>query len=188
MKWMSREAFDVLFDNIVTRLETAATAESGAEFTVKPDNMRALGETQYPAWVLPRIDRTTFEAEQSAVGDEFGMSAVYAIDCIVRSGKSTEKAGREAFARLRYLVTQVINTLWSRDDWDLGMTDNIHRNLPTVNWIQPDIQAGEKAIIGATVELEVGLTWELVAPTGTALTEISVELKDRWSGLYEYGE
>lgn len=185
---MNRESFDVLFDEIVSRLESAATSESGAEFTVKPDNIRALGEAPYPVWVLPRLDRTSFESDQSAVGEEFGFTAVYSIDCIVRSGKSTEKAGRDAFARLRYLVAQVVNTLWSRDDWDLGMPENMQRGLPSISWIAPEIQSGEKAIIGATVELEVGLTWKLNEPTGTALDELSVELTDRWSGLYEYGE
>jgi hypothetical protein len=184
----SREPFDILFDNIVGRLESAATTEAGAEFVVKPDNLRAIGESQYPAWVLPRLDRTDFEAGQSAVGEEFGMSVVYAIDCIVRSGKTSDRAGREAFARLRYLVTQVVRTLWSRDAWDLGLAYPISRALPSIVWAEPEIQTGEKAIIGATVELEVGLAWRLEEPTGSPLTELEVALADRWAGLYEYGE
>lgn len=184
---MSKEAFDTLFDKIVTRLTTASTAEVGKTFEVKPDNIRALGESTSDAWVLPRIDQTEFNAETSAVGQEFGVSATYSIDCIVRSGKSTNAAGREAFARLRYLVTQVIRALWVRTDWNLGMTDNIDRALPEITWLAPDIQTGEKAILGATVQLEAGLTWQLTEPTGTDIDMITVD-----GGLYEtvheYGE
>jgi hypothetical protein len=184
---MSREAFDVLFDNIVARLVTASTAEAGKTFVVKPDNIRALGETGDEAWTLPRIDQMQFDAETSAVGEEFGITATYAIDCIVRAGKTTQEAGREAFARLRYLVTQVIRALWDRDDWNLGMTDNIHRAIPRVTWIPPEVQAGEKAIIGATVNLEVGLAWSTTEPTGTDIDSISVD-GGIYETLHEYGE
>lgn len=184
---MTKQDFDTLFDNIVTRLTTASTAEAGYNFEVKPDNIRALGESTSDAWVLPRIDQTEFDNDTSAVAEEFSMSATYSIDCIVRSGKSTNNAGREAFERLRYLVTQVINALWARTDWNLGMTDNIDRALPTVTWIPPDIQNGEKAIIGATVQLEAGLSWQLTEPAGTDIDMITVD-----GGLYEtvheYGE
>jgi hypothetical protein len=184
---MSREAFDVLFDNIVTRLETASTAEAGKTFAVKPDNIRALSEGNTDAWVLPRIDQLEFDTETSAVGEEFGITATYAIDCIVQSGKTTQAAGRAAFARLRYLVTQVVNALWVRSDWDLGMSDNIHRAIPEVTWIPPEIQTGEKAIIGATVNLEVGLTWQLTEPAGTDIDRIDVD-GGMYETIHEYGE
>jgi hypothetical protein len=184
---MSREAFDVLFDNIVARLTTASTAEAGSTFVVKPDNIRALGESTTDAWVLPRIDQLEFDSETSAVGEEFGITATYAVDCIVRAGKSTQAAGQEAFARLRYLVTQVVRALWSREDWDLGMTDNINRSIPEVTWIPPDIQAGEKAIIGATVNVEVGLTWQLTEPAGSDIARIDVD-GGMYETIHEYGE
>ena len=177
---MSKEQFDTLFDNIVSSLTTASTAEAGSTFVVKPDNIRSIGESTADAWVLPRVDSLEFESDTSAVGEEFGVSATYAIDCVVRAGKTTQKAGQEAFERLRYLVTQVIRALWSRDDWDLGMSVNIHRALPRTNWIPPEIQTGEKAIIGATVTLEAGLTWQLAEPTGADIAMIDVD-----GGSYE---
>ena len=184
---MSKEAFDVLFDNIVTRLQTASTAEAGKTFTVKPDNIRALGETNTDAWVLPRIDQTEFETETSAVAEDFQITSQYAIDCIVRTGKTTQAAGREAFERLRYLVTQVVRALWVRTDWNLGMSGNIDRSLPEITWIPPEIQQGEKAIIGATVKLEAGLTWELTAPTGTDIDRIDVD-GGTYETIHEYGD
>jgi len=184
---MSKEAFDSLFDNIVARLTTASTAEAGKTFVVKPDNIRALGETTTDAWVLPRIDQTQFEADITAVAEDFGISATYAIDCIVRTGKTTQTAGQEAFERLRYLVTQVVRALWVRTDWNLGMSDNINRSLPEITWIPPEVQAGEKAIIGATVKLEAGLCWELPEPSGTDIEEISVD-GGTYETLHEYGD
>lgn len=184
---MTKEDFDTLFDNIVTRLVTASTAETGQNFEVKPDNVRALGESTSDAWVLPRIDQTSFETDITAVGEDFGISATYSIDCIVRAGKVTNNAGREAFARLRYLVTQVVRALWVRSDWNLGMSENINRNLPSITWIPPDIQSGEKAIIGATVQLEAGLTWQLTEPTGTDIDRIDVD-GGMYETIHEYGE
>jgi len=187
---MTQEAFDTLFDNIVSRLEAYAASEASQNpalgFEVKPDNIRALGEAQNPAWVLPRVDRLDFDAETSAVGEEHGVTAAYAIDCIVRAGRKSETAGREAFSRLRYLVTQVIRALWHRDHWDLGMPEHIHRALPQVNWIAPEISQTERAIIGATVTLEAGLTFDLGGPTGTDADSILVDI-DEWSALFEYG-
>lgn len=188
---MSRERFDVLFDNIVTRLESYATAQAGIEislgFRVIPDNMRAIGENQYPAWVLPRIDRLTFDAEQSAVGQEWGVTAAYALDCIVRSGASNKRAGEEAGKRLRYLITQVVRALWNRDDWMLGMSSGeIHRAVPTVDMIPPETIATEKAIVGATVTLEASMTWQILGAAGEPFESLHVDA-GRFEALYEYG-
>jgi hypothetical protein len=189
---MTRELYDTLFDNIVSRLETAATAEVGADatlgFEVLPDNIRSIGEATYPAWVLPRVDNLSFETDTSAVAQDFGVTASYAIDCIVRTGKTSQRAGRVAGARLRYLVTQVIRALWVRTDWDLGMTENIHRAQPRTNWVPPEIQTGQQAVIGATVTLEAGLTWSLVEPTGPSIDSIDVDVPGWFAALYEYGE
>jgi hypothetical protein len=175
-------------DNIVTFLTTASTAEVGQTFLGKPDNIRALGESStIDAWVLPRVEGLEFDTDTSAVAEEFGVTATYAIDCIVRAGKTTQTAGQEAFERLRYLVTQVIRALWLRDNWDLDMPVHIHRALPRTNWIPPEIQTGERAIIGATVTLEAGLTWKLTEPTGADITRIDVD-GGMYETIHEYGE
>lgn len=189
---MSRERFDVLFDNIVTRLESYATAQAGIDaalgFRVIPDNVRVIGELSGAAAVIPRLDRLDFQDGQSAVGQEWQIEASYAVDCIVKIGSSaTKRAGEEAGARLRYLITQVIRALWNRDDWDLGMTlGQIGRGSPNVQPLMNEIAQTEKAIMGATVELSASMMWEILGAAGEPFTSLDVDA-GRWSALYEYG-
>lgn len=189
----TRERFDVLFDNIVTRLEAYATAQAGINpalgFRVIPDNARVIGELSGAAAVIPRLDRVDFQTDQSAVGQEWQIEASYAVDCIVKIGSSgAKKAGEEAGARLRYLITQVIRALWNRDDWELGITPRgqISRGTPNIQNLMNELAQTEKAIMGATVEMPVSMMWEILGADGDPLESIHVDA-NRWSALYEYG-
>lgn len=193
---MSRAPWDVLFDNIVSRLEAySAASPAGERFDVMPDSYRTIGSLDNGAHVLVYLGPLDPDSRSSAQGKSYHYSVQYYIDCIAlgaRQRKAAEddvSSERAAGVRMRYLIEQVMKALWNPNDFSLGLATNWvgRRPPPSIEPLPPDMQRGERAIAGARVTMSVELTWEPVELTSTAIDQISVDA-GRWSALYDYGE
>ncbi len=120
----------------------------------------------------------------------YAYEANYNIDCVAL-GKGTQGAeytrGDEAAGiRLRYLIQQVLNALYPKDNMQFGFpvgTLNGRRMLQ-INPLPPEMQLGERPIVGARLTLTLGMAFEPGTLAGDTLTDIYVTA-DKWAALFQ---
>lgn len=187
-----RGGFDVLMDNIETILTDYATAQkaidAGYDYSVLVDYYRNFNANTPGAYVFLALGAINPDQGKSAAQGFYQYTAQYFIDCVVnKPGSSGERGDEAAGARLRYLIQQVLNALHAAGKYNLDMPAGsiARRPMIQIQPLPPEMQMGERPIVGARLTMEVGLAWEPDRIEGTAIDSISVDAS-RWQALYEY--
>jgi hypothetical protein len=190
-----RGGYDVLFDNIVGYLEAHAAAENAIDplrnFTVRPDHYRIHNVGTPGAFVFPTMGSIDPEPQKSANQRYFAYHVNFAFDLIVegqatRDGEGTVTASDVAAGkRLRYLIQQMLDAVHAAPR-DMGLAAGSIAGRPMMRFepLPPDMQQGEKAVIGARMTLTIGMAWEPAGSVGTALESIYVDAS-QWQALFE---
>jgi hypothetical protein len=193
-----RASYDVLLDNIVSRLDAYSTDQEQIDpryaFSVYGDWFRDIPpEDSGHALVLVYLGPVTAETDGSeATGGQYGYQAQYWIDCLVHKGSKRrtggERADSAAASRARYLTKQVIDGLDLGRDRDLGLPQYTVRSIdfPRIEPFAFDLQIGEFSYAGSRVSLDVDLAYLPETPDGTDIDKLSIADPDRWEVLLDY--
>jgi len=186
----NKGGFDVAFDNIKSILETYSAAQPAEErYIVNADYYRNL-PAKAGAYVFLYLSSINPDASRSAGNVHFAYDVDYGLD-LIALGKGTQgteytRADEAAGIRFRYLLQQVLNALYQPDKPNLGLPKGTISKKPMlrIEPLPPEMQIGERPIVGARLTLTLGMAWEPGLLAGDDLTKIEV-IADKWSALFE---
>ena len=182
--------FDVAFDNIKSILEIYSAEQVIAErFIVQADFYRNFPAAA-GAYVFLYLGSITPDSSRSVRNVHFAYDVDYVLD-LIALGKGTQgeeytRADEAAGIRLRYLIQQVLNALYQKENVNLSMPDGSLSKKPMlrIEPLPPEMQIGERPIVGARLTLSLGMAWEPGLLAGDALTAINVTA-DKWAALFQ---
>ncbi len=183
--------FDVAFDNIKSILEIYSAAQPEEEqFILKADYYRNYTSLPAGAHVFLYLGPIIPDPRSSARNVHFAYDVDYVLD-LIALGKGTQgaeytRADEAAGIRFRYLVQQILNALYQPDKPNLGLPQGTLSKKPMlrIDPLPPEMQIGERPIVGARLILTLGMAWEPGVLAGDALTDINVTA-DKWSALFK---
>ena len=186
----TKGGFDVAFDNIKSILETYSAAQPEDEqYIVHADYYRNFPAAA-GAYVFLYLGPIIPDPRRSAGNVHFAYDVDYGLD-LIALGKGTQgaeytRADEAAGIRLRYLIQQVLNALYQPDKPNLGLPQGTLSKKPMlrIDPLPPEMQIGERPIVGARLTLSLGMAWEPGLLAGDALTDIYVTA-DKWSALFQ---
>jgi hypothetical protein len=192
----SRGGFDIALDNIDTALEAYSAEEVGIDptlgFTVEADAYR-YQNIPPGAYVYSYLGPLNPTPSRSAAYKHHEYDVEYWLDLIVESqgskaGAAYTRADAAAGLRLRYLIQQVLATLLRPENADLSLPPGTldGRPMPRFEPLPPEMQIGERPIIGARGILSLHMAWDPTLLTGPALDSIDVDA-GRFAALYDLG-
>lgn len=184
--------FDVAFDNIKSILEVYSAAQPADErFTVQADYYRNLPASA-GAYVFLYLGSINPDSSRSVRNVHFAYDVDYVLDLIAfglgTQGAQYTPADEAAGIRFRFLMQQVLNALYQKENVDLSLPTGSLSKKPMIR-IEPfppemQMQLGESPIAGARMTLTLGMAWEPGFLAGDELTDISVTA-DKWSALFK---
>jgi len=190
----TRATFDLLFDQIESRLKSYA-AEQEAEnaayaFNVYRDLHRDMKMTGNSV-VLLYLGPVTAQRDAAEI-EEWGYEVQYWADCLTTlagNRANAERADEAAGSRNRYLLKQVLDGLNWGEDRDLGLPTGTVREIryPRIEPYPLEYQIGERSYVGARMTFDFSLAYTPSVPQGTALETIYVDQPDpaAWDILLE---
>ncbi len=186
----TKGGFDVAFDNIKSILETYSAAQPEDEqYIILADYYRNFPASA-GAYVFLYLGPIIPDPRRSAGNVHYAYDVDYGLDLIAlgkgAQGAEYTRADEAAGIRLRYLIQQVLNALYPKDNMQLGFPPGTLRGRPLlqINPLPPEMQIGERPIVGARLTLSLGMAWEPGLLAGDALTDINVTA-DKWSALFQ---
>ena len=193
-----RGVYDLVFDKIVTALETFSAEDVLVDptyaFTVEPDYYRDLPSAE-GAYVLAYLGPMTFVPRASSVMTQHQLDVTYYLDMVaIAKGDGTGATYRQGYAvagaRLRYLIQQVQTALQRPDvlpDWGLPAGTIGKRPHPRIEPLDPDTERRiEQPIAAARMTLQMEMAWDPTEIEGTPFAELSVDT-GYFAALYGYG-
>jgi hypothetical protein len=192
----SRGTFDVALDNINTILEAYSDEEAAIDttlaYSVLPDVYRSPNPNP-GAYIYDYLGPLSPKPGQSGVYKHYELDVQYWLDLIVesqgaKSGATYTRADAIAGLRLRYLMQQVMTALLRPESADLGFEPGTLAGPPElrIEPLPPEMQTGDKPVIGARTILTLHMAWEPTLLTGTPMDSIDVDA-GRFTALYEPG-
>ena len=189
-----RATFDLLFDQIESRLKAHATAQEAEDasfaFNVYKDLHRDT-KMQGNSVVLLYMGPITAQRDFADIS-EWGYEVQYWADCLTTlagNRANNERADEAAGSRNRYLIKQVLDGLDWGDDRDLGLPTGTVREIryPRIEPYPLEYQIGERSYVGARMSFDFSLAYFPAVPQGTDLTDIHIDQPDpaAWSILLE---
>ena len=186
----AKGGFDVAFDNIRAILEAYSAAQPADErFDVLPDYYRNFPASA-GAYVFLYLGAINPDIGRSAGNVYYAYDVDYGLD-LIALGKGTQgaeytRADEAAGIRLRYLIQQILNALYQPDNMNLGFPTGTLRGRPLlqINPLPPEMQIGERPIVGARLTLTLGMAYEPGTLAGETLTDIYVTA-DKWAALFQ---
>lgn len=186
----TKGGFDVAFDNIKSILETYSAAQPEDErFTVQADYYRNFPAVA-GAYVFLYLGTINPDSSRSVRNVHFAYDVDYVLD-LIALGRGTQgaeytRADEAAGIRLRYLIQQVLNALYQKENVNLSLDQGTLSKKPMlrIDPLPPEMQIGERPIVGARLTLSLGMAWEPGLLAGDSLTDINVTA-DKWSALFK---
>ncbi len=182
---MTQPGFDLLFDRIVEALEKFSLDQPVLErFQVEPDSFESISAYKTGAFVC--VYMGTLRPTQESRSCILYSTNIIIEPFIIAKRQGAIKSDRVAGKRLRCLIQQVLDALFSPENFNFGFEQGeiTPPKMPTIEPLPPDKDRGDLSITAARMVLEFDLPWEVPTVDGTPLEEFTINA-DKWSALFK---